>query len=137
MEETVKAGCYVYNKDNNSIALIYREKNKDYSFPKGHLEIGESLEECAIRETAEEIKRDVKIIENVSPTIEKYVTPKGEKCVCYMYVAEDIGLSDNDSLDTHDLIWVNVEEVENKLSYAGLKAHWNEVKDKIIKLLNQ
>ena len=53
---TLKAGIILINK--NKIALIYRNNYNDYSFPKGHLEDGESLIECAIRETEEDIKRD-------------------------------------------------------------------------------
>ena len=52
-----KAGCILINKENNKIGLIYRQKQKDYSFPKGHRESEESLIECAIRETAEETKK--------------------------------------------------------------------------------
>lgn len=38
-----KAGCILINKKNNKIGLVYREKQKDYSFPKGHKEDGETL----------------------------------------------------------------------------------------------
>ena len=107
----------------------YRYKQKDYSFPKGHLEEGEDLKTCAIRETAEETKRDCKIVEDISPTIEKYTTPKGEECECYMYTAIDLGKSDNDSLDTHYTYWVDIDKVESTLSYDGLKREWNKVKD--------
>ena len=137
MKETVKSGCYVFNKDNKSIALIYRDHHNDYSFPKGHLEENESLQECAIRETAEEIKRTVVILDNIEPTVERYTTPKGEQCVCYMYVAKDLGHSDNTSTDTHDLIWVPVSDVESKLSYDGLKKYWLKVKDQIEVLINE
>lgn len=135
MEETVKAGCYLYNKSNKSVALIYRDYCKDFSFPKGHLDEGETLEECAIRETAEEVKRVARILDEIPPTEERYVTPSGESCVCYMYIAEDMGHSDNDSLDCHELIWVPVDEVENRLTYEGLKETWLKVKDIILGLL--
>ena len=128
MKETIKSGCYVFNKENKSIALIYRDYHDDYSFPKGHLEDGETLQECAVRETAEEIKRTVVIVDEIEPTVERYTTPKGENCVCYMYVAKDIGHSDNTSTETHDLIWVPINEVEDKLSYDGLKKYWLQVK---------
>ena len=133
--ETKKSGCIVVNTQTKQIALIFRDYYNDYTFPKGHLEQGETLEECAIRETAEETKRDCKIIETIAPYIDRYVTPRGENCVCYMYVAIDTGKSDNDSTDTHDLVWVNFDEVEEKLSYDSLKKNWQAVKNDIEKLL--
>ena len=135
-KETLKAGCIVLNKELGAVGLIYRANRDYYSFPKGHLEADENLYECAIRETAEETKRDVKIINDV-PYIERYTTPKGENCVCHMYLAEDVGKSDNASLDTHDLIWVNVDDVEEKLSYDSLKLMWNVFKNDIIKYFDK
>ena len=135
--ETKKAGCIVANLKTKQIALIFRDYYNDYTFPKGHLEEGETLEECAIRETAEETKRDCKIVSEIAPYIDKYVTPRGENCVCYMYVATDIGKSDNDSTDTHDLVWIDYDKVEEKLSYDSLKKNWNAVKDDIKKLFNK
>lgn len=117
------------------VGLVYREKFHDYSFPKGHLESGETVEECAIRETAEETKRDCKIIRQIKPDIQRYTTPRGEKCTCHMYVASDIGASENQSLDTHDLIWVKYEDVEQKLSYESLKIMWHKKFAEIMKIL--
>ena len=132
--ETKKSGCYLINTQTKMVGLIYRDYLDDYSFPKGHLEDNESLEECAIRETAEETKRDSVIVETIKPTIDRYVTPKGETCVCYMYVAIDMGPSANTSTDTHDLIWLPIEEVENRLSYPSLKKYWLEVKEQVLAL---
>lgn len=132
----IKAGCYVVNLDKRQIALVYRQKQKDYSFPKGHLENGESIEQCAIRETNEEIKRDVEIVKDIPPTIESYVTPSGEECLCYLFVALDKGVSKNDSQDYHPLIWADIDEVENVLSYDSLKQSWKSIKEKIEILLN-
>ena len=56
--KTIKAGCFLIDKENKMIALIHREKQNDYSFPKGHVEQGEDIKSAAIRETAEETKRD-------------------------------------------------------------------------------
>ena len=63
MSKVKKAGCILLNLENESIALVYREKQNDYSFSKGHLESGESLVECAIRETAEETKFECELLE--------------------------------------------------------------------------
>lgn len=122
--------------DKKCVALVYRTKQNDYSFPKGHVEKGETLEECAIRETAEETKRIAEIVKNFEPYIERYTTPSGENCVCYMYIAIDKGVSDNTSEDTHDTYWIPFEKVEERLSYQNLKDTWNKVKDKIITLFN-
>lgn len=132
---TLKAGCYLVNTATKCIALIYREHLNDFSFPKGHLEPNETLEECAIRETAEETKRVAKIVQNISPIIEKYTTPKGEECECHMFVSTDEGPSDNTSTDTHDLIWTPIENVEEKLTYESLKKHWLIALPKIMDLL--
>ena len=129
---TKKAGCFLIRKESREVVVIYRKRQNDYSFPKGHLENLESLMQCAIRETAEETKRDCVIVDSIPPIIDRYTTPKGEQCVCYMFVAVDIGKSDNDSLDTHELIWVDIDKVESILSYDDLKKHWLIAKEKIL-----
>ncbi len=133
--KTVKAGCFLINKEKGTIAIVYRENKKDYSFPKGHLEDGEDIKTCALRETAEETKREAEIVKEFDPYIERYTTPSGEDCVCYMYFALDKGKSDNKSTDTHEVHWIPFNEVENILSYPSLKETWNNVKGNIQKIL--
>ena len=133
--ETKKAGCILVNKDNQKIALIYRDRQKDYSFPKGHLEKGETLMQCAIRETAEETKRDAVVVSEIEPIEERYTTPKGERCVCYWYVAIDCGHSDNQSPDVHELVWTAFDDVANVLTYPSSIEVWNNVKDFVKNIL--
>lgn len=132
--ETIKAGCYLVDVKNKKVALVYREKRNDWSFPKGHKEEGETIEECAVRETAEETKRVAQIVPEIEPVVERYQTPAGEKCACYMFVAIDKGHSDNDSWDTHDTYFIDVDKVEEKLTYEDLKQSWKSVLPKIKKL---
>ena len=134
---TQKAGCVLVNTKTKMIGLIYRDMQDDYSFPKGHLEVGESLEECAVRETAEETKRDCVIVADAGKHIETYTTPKGEECETHMFLAEDIGKSDNTSEDVHDLIWTEFEKVDEILTYQSLKETWNFFKEKIAKMLEK
>lgn len=135
--ETVKAGCFLFNKKERKVALVYREKQKDYSFPKGHLEEGEDLKTCAIREVEEETKRKPEIIDEIKPFVQRYTTKVGEKCICYMFIARDLGKSDNQSLDTHELHWVDVDKVEKVLSYTSLKKEWKKVKKHILEQINK
>ena len=132
---TLKAGCFLINKKTGKIALVYRAKRSDFSFPRGHVEEGETLEQCAVRETAEESQRVAKIVENMKPYVEKYTTPGGEKCKCYMYVAFDAGKSKNPIEESHEAYWAELDEVESKLSYPTIRKMWRKAKRKIEKLL--
>ena len=135
MKETVKAGCFLIKPDTREVALIHREKQDDYSFPKGHAEAGEDIVTCALRETAEETKRAAVILNPQAPFAERYVTPRGEACVCYMFIARDDGPSDNTSTDTHEVCWTPFEQVEARLSYPSLQATWRAVQHEIAALL--
>lgn len=131
MSKVKKAGCILLNFDNNSIALVYRKKQNDYSFPKGHLEENETLLECAIRETAEETKYDCEVLEEKPIYIENYITPSGEDVEMYYFISKYTGLSNNISDDTHPTYWIPYNEVYDKLTYDSLKIVWNSVKDKV------
>ena len=71
-----KAGCILINLQEKEIALVCR--NGEYSFPKGHLEKGETLAECAIRETKEETGHDCHLVSNKELSKIYYSNPKGE-----------------------------------------------------------
>ena len=122
----LKAGTILIN--GNKIGLVYRDYYNDYSFPKGHVEKGESFLECAIRETNEETKREVSILMDKEIYIEQYKNSKGEDCKCYYYLASDAGKSDNDSLEVHDLVWVDYDKVEDTLTHESSKELWNNIK---------
>ena len=125
-----KGGCILVNK-NNQVALVYREYRNDISFPKGHVEDGETLVECAIRETEEEIKRRVKLLSEEEICFEEYSSFEGDVVVHY-YLGIDDGESDNDSEEVHDLIWCDIENVYDKLTHESTKKMFLDVKNKII-----
>lgn len=53
-DKIIIAGCYVYDKKNKKILTVCNREHTNYSAPKGHLENGEELIECAMRELHEE-----------------------------------------------------------------------------------
>ena len=64
------AGGLVYNSK-NQVIMIYR--NEKWDLPKGKLEYGESIEQCAIREVKEECGvLDLKIIHRLKETYHTY-----------------------------------------------------------------
>ena len=112
---TLKAGTILVNLESEKIGLIYRKDRIGYEFPKGHLEKGETLEKCAIRETEEETGRKNHIIEELE--IVKYVTSRGEDVELHFYLAVDDGETDKIIVegDKEETIWVSAEEVDNKV----------------------
>lgn len=131
-----KAGTILINLEYKKIGLIYRQNKKDYSFPKGHQESNETLIECAIRETEEETKRKCIILEDKPIFKEHYFDSKNDEVDMYYYIAIDNGKSNNNSVDTHDLIWTAFDDVEKTLSYGSLKKVWDEVKSNVLEILN-
>lgn len=130
-----KAGCILINTKSKKIGLVYRKKQNDYSFPKGHKENEETLAECAIREINEETKRECILYLDYPIAKENYFDSKNDEVDMYYFIAIDNGKSNNSSLDTHDLIWTSIEEVEDKLSYDSLKNIWREVKEYILNII--
>lgn len=130
-----KAGCILINKEIKKIGLVYRKKLNDYSFPKGHLEENETLSECAVRETTEETGRDCKLISDKEIGVIEYTNYEGQ-IKTYMFLALDKGKTNKKiaEKDKEELVWVNYNEVESKLSYQNLKDFWNKVKEKVEKI---
>ena len=126
---TKKGGCFLINRKTKQIALIFRPKKNDYSFPKGHIEEGENLKECAIRETIEETARDIKLIMEEPIYINKYTTPQGEDVEVYFYLAEDLGEYQGEIKEEDKEIseWFDIKDVRNILSYDDLIEMWDEV----------
>ncbi len=134
---TQKAGTILLNIKTKKVGLIFRKTLNDYTFPKGHLEKGENLQECAIRETEEETLRANHLLINEEIYTEKYITPSGEKVENHLYIAIDDGpTSKNIAIeDREELIWVDPTEVLELLTYEDLKKIWEEIYPKIFEIL--
>lgn len=134
---TKKAGTILLNLQTKQIGLVYREKQNDYSFPKGHLECGESLLECAVRETEEETLHANHLLINQEISILNYTT-NGEEVELYIYISIDDGPSQKEIpvKDREVLKWVHFDDVESILSYDYLKNLWRKIKIPVEDLLN-
>ena len=125
----LKAGTILINKDKKAIGLVKRKKHNDISFPKGHVEENESLLDCAIRETIEETGRKCRVLKNEPIYIDQYNNKEGLVKV-YYYLVEDLG-EINKKID-EELLWVNIDKVNDYLTYDVLKEMYTKIYDTIL-----
>ena len=117
MSSTIQAaGAIVWrnNQDKTEVAIIHRPKYEDWSFPKGKLEIGESLITCAHREVLEETNIQTEFGPFLGDI--EYLTPDGKKQVSF-WAAKAI--SENDfkpNSEVDQLTWVEVKKVRELLT---------------------
>lgn len=127
-----KAGCVVISKDNPSnIVLIHRKEWNDFSFPKGHIEAGESSQECAIREVKEEVGLDIEI-RDVFGTF-TYLNNRQEEVHSVYYIANSLDDSALKAEVNCEVLCVKETEVVHKISYGNLKDFYLKNRHKLKK----
>ena len=121
-----KSGAVVLHEKNSElIALIFRGKEKDWSFPKGHIEIDEEPINACIWEVKEEIGLDVEIITKLPNN--EYLHKNGNKIITQMYLVRSKGGDFKIERPEDKIEWVQLDEVENKLAYDNLKKYYSEI----------
>lgn len=126
IEKVGKAGAIVLHSDGTArVALIFRGKEKDWSFPKGHIESGEEPLAACIREVKEEIGLEVDIIDQLPNN--EYLHKSGNKIVTYMYLVRSKGREFVIEKPSDKIEWINIDEVKNKLGYDNLKQYFSKI----------
>jgi ADP-ribose pyrophosphatase YjhB (NUDIX family) len=95
--------------------LVHRPLQQDWSYPKGKLEQGETLEDAARREVHEETGLACRLLHLVGET--EYIDRKGRpKVVAYWLMIPEAGsLTVNDEVD--ELQWLDLPVAVLRLSY--------------------
>ena len=108
-------------------ALIGRTNRRGrllWSLPKGHLEAGETLEQAAIREVAEETGITGDIIGSLG-TIDFWFVVEGRRVhkTVHHYLMRAVSgeLSDSD-VEVTEVAWVPLDELSGRLAYADERA---------------
>jgi 8-oxo-dGTP diphosphatase len=124
-EEKLAAGGVVIRRTEGAgcqTLIVHRPAYKDWSFPKGGVKAGETLEEAALREVREETGLDCRIIRKLTVSNYDYVTRKGQlrpKAVHY-FLMEAMGDKIRfDGIEVDDARWVDVDDARSQLSYES------------------
>lgn len=114
------------------VAIIHRARYKDWSFPKGKVDSGETLAETAVREIKEETGLKVKLgvpLSTVSYPIDKEKT----KVVHYWATkVSDKALANSKfkpDEEVSEVVWIKADQAFEKLSYKHDKELLQEVID--------
>ncbi len=103
------------------IGRLDRRGRLRWSLPKGHVERGETTEQAAVREVAEETGIDGRITARLG-SVDYTFTVEGRRVHkrVHHYLMEAVGgeLSDED-VEVTEVAWVPLQELDERLAYAG------------------
>ena len=105
------------SKGSLKVLLVHRERYDDWSFPKGKLDKGETYEDAARREVAEETGLVCELGEELPSTW--YHDAKGRLKLVRYWAMRVVGIepwAPNDEIDQRR--WVTLGEAEGMLSYG-------------------
>lgn len=119
VEEIVRAaGGLVIRRDADDrrlVALVHRPRYDDWTFPKGKLQVGESDEQTALREVAEETGLRCELGRDLGDV--RYRDSEGRRKVVRYWVMRPDGGSFRPSDEVDELRWVDLGDVDDLLSY--------------------
>lgn len=110
--EIMKAGSIIL--DDGKILLVTTPGHSVYSFPKGHMEEGETKEETAKREVLEETGYEIEFVRELSNITYSH-KKLNEDIRIFMFLSKIIKKV-NDGEDDVEKRWFSIEEAEEKLS---------------------
>jgi 8-oxo-dGTP diphosphatase len=113
--DIVRAAGGVICDDDGRVAIVYRPKYGDWTFPKGKLEPGESEEDAALREVYEETGLVVDLGRELG--FVEYTDPKGRPKTVHYWVMSVNGGDFTPNKEVTELRWLPLEEAPALLSY--------------------
>ena len=135
MRYEFSAGGVVYKKEKDKIFILIGQHSghKGWVFPKGLIgdhKKKEGKEDTAIREVKEETGVEANIEKALTPITYWYVweEEKRRKTVYYFIMKATGGKIENHDWEMSDVKWVNVEKVEDTLTYPSDKKVWEEAR---------
>lgn len=121
------AGGYVVRRDVDETLLLLIYRRGAWDLPKGKLDPGETVEECAVREVQEEVGIDVLCITASAGTTVHGYPERGRYLVktTYWYFMEtperDFTPEEREGIEQVE--WVPWDEARQRLGYESLRRH--------------
>jgi 8-oxo-dGTP diphosphatase len=113
--------CAVIDKQSNRILFINRKKSwKGYAFPGGHLEEGESMQECIIREIYEETGLRLRSVNYVGIT-HFFNTENNKRHIIMNFTSFDYEGHILPHCDEGDIEWVKIEDIYSLSLAEGME----------------
>lgn len=108
--------------------LLVEQLSGSVGFPKGHMEDGETEVETAIRETKEETNLDVSIDFNKRFLI-SYIQKETilKEVVYFLATTQTPSDLQAQSKELKKAFWVEIDKVEETLTFDNLKGFWRDV----------
>jgi len=99
-------------KQNNKYLLVQEKKDSAYglwNFPAGHVDVGESLEEAAIREAKEEVGYNVKLVKK-NNVHQNSISEPVKHVFEAKIISGELKFPEDEILDVR---WFSFEEIKN------------------------
>ncbi len=116
-EKSCGAVVFYNGKSNTRILLVKNNNGRYWSFPKGHIEIGETEQETAVREIKEETSLEVEIKDGFREVSDYCPFGKIRKHVVF-FLAQ--AFTDNVRIQEEEIaeyIWVDLQQARKLCSY--------------------
>ncbi len=120
-EKSCGALVYRYHGGGLELLLIRHRFGGHWSFPKGHVEQGESESQTALREVKEETNISISLEEGFRECVEYYPKPYIKKQVIY-FLGRSLGdTPKRQEEEISELRWVPIDQAERMVSFDNDK----------------
>ncbi|MEG2016644.1 MAG: NUDIX hydrolase, partial [Oscillospiraceae bacterium] len=109
--------------------LIKNKRSAHWSFPKGHVERGESLEQTAYREVLEETGVHIDLIPDFITESEYTIQGRVEKTVNIFLASTNDSETIIQEEEIDDYMWMNFQDTMDKLKFENDKKILNKAHD--------